>query len=228
MLIGILLPALNAARHAGQCAFCLNNIRNMEIAQQLYGNDNKGALVQAGLGHDSEADDLSTTWFNTLQRYYQNKLVARCPSDDSVYWPDGPFVPNSSPPKHRVTSYCINDFLAGELYCPWGPGFTVPCPPEQLYIKISRIRHSSATIQFVELTYTGDFAGADHCHIENWVSNIPNSASKSLQTNAHGGRAHKWEARANYGFLDGHAETLRFEEVFTNFTTNKFDPAVAQ
>lgn len=225
-LVAILLPVLSKARQSANRAACLSNVRSMEIAQANYIADNRGYLIFAGFGHGSEQDDDQIAWFNTLQHYYQNKLVARCPSDDSPYWES--YVPSSSPPKYRQTSYCINDFVAGELYCPWGPGFTIPCPPNALYVKISRVPRPAATIQFAEVTYAGDFAGADHCHVEDWVSNVPNSASKNLQTNAHGGHAHKADAVSNYGFLDGHAESLRFSDVFTDFYRNKFDPAIAQ
>ena len=33
---------------------------------------------------------------------------------------------------------------------------------------------------------------------------------------------------ANYGFLDGHAESLPFNQVYTNNKLNKFDPVLAQ
>lgn len=70
LLIGILLPVLGKAREASKRTFCLNNIRNMELAQWNYLTDNRGYLIQAGLGHQSEADDLEVAWFTTLNRYY--------------------------------------------------------------------------------------------------------------------------------------------------------------
>jgi prepilin-type processing-associated H-X9-DG protein len=98
------------------------------------------------------------------------------------------------------------------------------------YVKITQIRRSSATIQFVELTRFGEFAGADHPHVELWTgSNRPARAAQHVQIS--GPRPEPQAApasRANYGFLDGHAETLRFEEVFQSFNLNKFDPAIAQ
>jgi prepilin-type processing-associated H-X9-DG protein len=102
--------------------------------------------------------------------------------------------------------------------CPWGGP----------YRKISQIRNPSMTVQFLEMTETGDFAGADHPHVENWVSNIPFQAARNLQIDQHGGPRESWQSVANYGFLDGHAETLRFRDVFESFQKNRFDPAVAQ
>lgn len=228
LLISLLLPALNKARQAAQRAQCLSNMRNMQIAQWNYATDNHGYLVQTGLGHNGEASDVPLSWFTTLSKYYGGRLSPRCPSDYSPYWPEGSPVPGTVPPAYRMTSYGVNDFLDKDR-CPWGPGFTIPCPLELLYVKITRVRRPSATIQFVEMTYTGSMAGADHPHIENWVgTNIPADAAKDLQINAHGGPAKNWQSMANYGFVDGHAESLRFKDVFQSIYTNKFDPAIAQ
>jgi prepilin-type N-terminal cleavage/methylation domain-containing protein/prepilin-type processing-associated H-X9-DG protein len=225
-LVALLLPALSKARQEANRANCLSNMRNMQIAQWNYAVDNRGYLIQAGMSHGGAHANEERTWFNALQKYYGGKLSPRCPADISAYWPGGPSVPNSGGQQRR-TSYGINEFLDRDL-CPWGPGQS-DVPPGGLYVKIEKIRRPAVTIQFIEMTYTGAFAGSDHAHIQNWVgSNIPAAASAHLQLNAHGGVPKSWESRANYGFLDGHVETLRFRDVFTDFLKNKFDPAVAQ
>jgi prepilin-type N-terminal cleavage/methylation domain-containing protein/prepilin-type processing-associated H-X9-DG protein len=216
LLLSILLPALARAKVAANAAKCLSNIRNMQVAHCMYMNDNRGVLIQAGLGHAGHTTNESVAWINTLQPYYQSKLLARCPADESPHWPGGVPVMGTST-EYRRSSYGINNFLDYEL-CPWGGP----------YKSISQIKRPSNTIQFVEMAETGDFAGADHPHVENWVSNVPLQAARHLQTNRHGGRPSTWDAVANYGFLDGHAETLRFREVFESVQKNKFDPAVAQ
>jgi prepilin-type processing-associated H-X9-DG protein len=227
ILIGILMPALSKARRQAQSAQCLSNLRSMQIAQWNYIVENKGWLVQAGFGHGGSSDaDEGVAWFNALQKYYQDKLVARCPSDFSVHW-DTP-VPGSTPPQVRRTSYGINNFLDPQTQ-PWGADFANPIPPSQYYLKIDRVRRPAATIQFVEMAYSGEFAAADHPHVENWAGSKPYStAAKQLEINAHGNRPKSWESVANYGFLDGHAQSLRFRDVFESFQKNKFDPAIAR
>lgn len=218
VLIGILMPALSKARASANTAKCLSNLRNMQVAHWMYVNNNKGALVTAGLAHGGAHAHDEAAWITTLQQYYETPLLARCPSDDSPHWPDGEPVPGSGPvPQYRRTSYGINSFL-DPVMCPWGGP----------YRKVNQVRHPSATVQFLEMTETGEFAGADHPHVENWVSNIPAQAAKHLATSIHGGTPRGWDARANYGFLDGHAETLSFRDAFESFQKNKFDPAVAQ
>ncbi|HEX8341313.1 MAG TPA: type II secretion system protein [Tepidisphaeraceae bacterium] len=217
LLISILLPVLSSARQAGQRVKCLSNLRSMQVAQALYVAENRGYLVHSGFGHGGAHTDAEIAWFNVLQRYGSNKLLPRCPGDDSPHWPEnGTVVPNSSG-RFRMTSYGVNNYLDPAV-----------CPSGGPYTKITQIRRSSSTIQFLEMTRFGDFAGADHPHVESWVGNVPAAAAKHLQIDAHGGPVKSWESRANYGFVDGHAETLRFGEVYRSIVTNKFDPAVAQ
>jgi prepilin-type N-terminal cleavage/methylation domain-containing protein/prepilin-type processing-associated H-X9-DG protein len=220
LLAGALLPALNRARRNAQAANCLSNMRMLQAAQLAYALDNKGWLIQAGFAHGAGSGNESVAWFNTLQSYYQNKLVARCASDESPYW-DQP-VPGVSPPMKRRTSYGINNFLDRDL-CPWGGP----------YLRITQIRSPAATIQFVEMARSGSFAAADHPHVENWdgsdpALHAPRNASNQLEINAHGNRPKSFESVANYGFLDGHAETLRFRDVYESKRRNRFDPAIAQ
>src|SRR5262249_16364097 len=104
-----------------------------------------------------------------------------------------------------------------------------PVPVGGLYVKIDRIRRPSATIQFIEMAYTGEFAAADHPHVENWQlpnetypsSNAPIRAAKQLQINPHRHHPNSWESTANYGFLDGHAESLRFRDAFESYKKNQ-------
>jgi prepilin-type processing-associated H-X9-DG protein len=239
-MIAILLPALSAARQEANRVKCLSNMRNMAFAQAMYVADNRGWLVQAGLGHGSEVEDEELTWFNTLNRYYTNKLVARCPSDISPFW-DLP-VAGSNPPRFRRTSYGLNGFLV-QQFCPWGPGFS-EVPANGLYKKIEQIRRPSETIQFVEMIYGGQYAAADHTHPNLFATPttpdvaIParvNDQAKAnstgqVQINAHGRprRFAGWDSVANYAYLDGHAASERLRDVFGSIYINRFDPASPQ
>jgi prepilin-type N-terminal cleavage/methylation domain-containing protein/prepilin-type processing-associated H-X9-DG protein len=216
VLIGILLPSLSKARRSANAAKCLSNVRNMQVAHWMFVNEHKGQLIQAGLAHGGHSPNEQAAWINTLQPYYQSQLLARYPADESPHWPGGTPVPGTAA-QYRRSSYGINNFLDHDL-CPWGGP----------YKKMNQIKHASATIQFIEMAETGEFAGADHPHVENWVSNVPVQAARHLQTHRHGGRPGTWDAVANYGFLDGHAEAMRFRDAFESLQKNQFDPAVAQ
>lgn len=235
LLISILLPALNRAREAANTAKCLSNMRQLQVAQTAYASDNRGYLVQAGMGEGGASGNENLGWFVALQKYSSTSMLARCPSDDSVFW-DGQTIGvmelvNGAPTmvqKNRKTSYGINNFLDRDL-CPWGPNQDPSAvPPGGLYVKITKVRYASNVVQFCEMPRTGRFAVADHPHVENWVTSPPwVAASEAMAINAHGGKP-GWDCKANYSFLDGHAETLAFRDVFTDFQNNKFDPAVSR
>ncbi|HRK31049.1 MAG TPA: type II secretion system protein, partial [Tepidisphaeraceae bacterium] len=161
LLVSLLLPALGKAKQGANRAFCLNNLRTMQMAQLQYANDNRGYLVQAGLSHQGVALEAGVAWINTLQRYYRGSNVesdtlanpsisVRCPSDVSPHWVDGVPVPQTNPPSFRRTSYGINIFLDREM-CPWGPRQSLDAPAGGWYAKITRVRKPSSTIQFVEM-----------------------------------------------------------------------------
>lgn len=216
VLASILLPSMQKARALARMTKCLSNMRNMEVAHWMYMTEHDGRMIQAGMSHGGAHANEGVAWINTLQPYYGDDLIARCPSDDSPHWPGGSPVPPSDD-QYRRCSYGINEFTDPDL-CPWGGP----------YRKIESIPHPAATVHFLEMAEDGEFAGADHPHVDLWVGNIVAKASSHLQLNQHGGELRTWAARANYGFIDGHAETRRFEDVFRDRSTNQFDPAVAR
>jgi prepilin-type processing-associated H-X9-DG protein/prepilin-type N-terminal cleavage/methylation domain-containing protein len=239
VLIGILLPVLSRARESANTTKCLSNMRQLQVAQMNYAAEHRNELVQAGMAEGGASADELAGWFVVLQKHTSTKLLARCPSDDSPLWDSQTIgvveLVNNAPQmvqKYRQSSYGINTFLDRNL-CPWGanqdPNLV---PPGGLYTKITMVRRTSEVVQFVEMTRTGSFAVSDHLHIENWdaspawnPSQTAGLAANALALNAHSGRIGP-EGRANYSFLDGHAATLPFREVFRNFKANKFDPAV--
>ncbi len=223
LLIGLLLPALTRARQAGRAAVCMNNIRNLELAHTMYVNDHEGDMVDVGMGHGgSQFGDEKLWWINSLESYYGTALVVRSPGDDSLYWPpdeggSGEFVPGSDS-QYRRTSYGVNNYLTSAA-------------PFNVWLDFDGIPVPSGTVHFLMMSEESDFAGADHPHIENWGNgddSTPLRAARQVKTHAWGGKEGTWSARANYGLLDGHVETLELSEVYKGFNRNQFDPEVAR
>ena len=221
LLVGLLLPALGGARRAARTAACLSNVRSLQQAQMLYCNDYRGALVDVGLTHGGEADE-AIAWINTLAEYYRTPLAVRSPGDTSPYWPvdqggQGLEVNGA----HRRTSYGMNNYLSRT----YNPGLS----PREPFDTIDKIPEPTATVQFLLMTREGDFAVSDHTHVEGWGQGAapPGRAARQVQIDAHGGPTRSFESKSNYGFLDGHASTLRFGHVYTDYSLNKFNPALA-
>ncbi|MDF1808166.1 MAG: type II secretion system protein [Phycisphaerales bacterium] len=223
-LIGLLLPALGKARQSARSIVDLSNMRQMEIAHAMYTEDNDGRLIQANLAHGGVTHGDIDPWFETLRSYYSSEFIIHSPLDKSTHWgpfPDGDPVPDAPSEQRRVTSYGINNFLDTSTV-PWGPNFQI------LFrgYKMHAIHRPSTTIHFLHMAQEGSFAAADHPHVENWFDH-PSPAFKAqqqVQINSVHGEPGTNAAQSNWGFVDGHAELLRFDEVFTDIETNFFDP----
>ncbi len=223
LLIGILLPALGNARKAAVTTVCLANVRTLQLAQELFANDHKGELVDGGLPHGGLGNEPGS-FFRTLQEYVETPLLYRSPADKSVHWPPddgGPGVPvDGTTDVFRRTSYGMNNYLTSHA-------------PLNSWRSRNAIPRPASTVQFLLMTETGEFAGSDHPHVENWFVQgvspefIPRLASRHVQIDQHGGPPQSFQSRSNYGFLDGHAATLEFGEVYTDPADNQFDPEIA-
>ncbi len=228
LLIGILLPALGAARQSAKAMQCLSNIRQMEIAHHAYSVDNDGRLIRANLAHGGVSHGAFEPWFVTLRTYYGTELVAMSPLDTSPHWgpsPQGDPIPGAPADQRRRTSYGINNFLDVSTV-PWGPGFSTPFRGHTM----DSVVQPTATVHFLIMAFEGEYAGADHPHVESWLNHPSPSfkAQQQVQINAVRGEAGSDEAISNWGFLDGHAEAKSFGDLVTDLTYNKFDPAVAR
>lgn len=225
LLIGILLPALGKARQTARTTVDLSNIRQMELAHTMYAADNKDRLIRANLAHGGITHGDFQPWFETLREYYNAELIVHSPLDDSTHWgpyPEGEPIPGAPATQRRVTSYGINNFL-DESTVPWGPGYR----PLYKGYSMHSVPRPSKTVHFLIMAFEGDFAGADHPHIENWL-NHPAPAFKAqqqVQINAASGEPGTEDARSNWGYLDGHASTEVFSTLLIDIERNRFDPA---
>ncbi|MFZ4573312.1 MAG: prepilin-type N-terminal cleavage/methylation domain-containing protein [Phycisphaerales bacterium] len=221
ILIAILLPSLSKARVSARTTKCLANIRSLEIAQTIYADAYKGALVDVGLAHGGFGD-ASISWAATLSDYYDSPLSVRSPGDASSYWPTDSggqgLLLNDAP---RRTSYGMSNYLSRT----YNPGLS----PREPFDRLERIPRPDATVQFLLMTESGDFAVSDHPHVENWgdARRAPGVASSQVFIHKWGGGARSPRGLSNYGFPDGHAATLRFDAVYTDVRTNRFNPEIA-
>lgn len=87
ILAGLLLPALAKAKGRAASISCLNNLRQIGIASQMYAHDNEDALPRS--------QDSAESWVASLERYGVTN-VYRCTKDKSTT---------------RRYSFAINDYL---------------------------------------------------------------------------------------------------------------------
>jgi prepilin-type N-terminal cleavage/methylation domain-containing protein/prepilin-type processing-associated H-X9-DG protein len=251
LLIGILLPALGAARRSATALKCLSNVRQLEAAHVLYYNDHKEYFIDAGLGHGGLSSPRDA-WPVALSEYYGSRLILHSPADRSPLWPpsEGGQDPGitldqmiellasgqvPTQPIARWTSYGLNNFTTRfampSVTGPYGGRYLGP------WDRLALIARPDKTVHFLMMTYGADgdpqgFARSDHVHADDWhllgPQNAPASASTQAEIAAHGGKPRSADARSNYGFLDGHAETLRFKNVYRDQFDNRFFPDYAR
>jgi len=242
-LIGLLLPALGQARKSARTLVCLSQIRQLEVASQLYSDVSKGYLVDAGLPHGgpSSAASVRRSFVYTLEPFYSGTMAMRSPVDKSPSWTlaqgggdTGMTLaefrtayernqPINLKKLARWTSYGISDWTSRSF----PPGIDQHEPFDQL----SRIESPSATVHFVMMTQgieSSSYAKSDHVHSADWSNGgdaaAPTVAAFQADTSAHGGKPKTTESLSNYAFLDGHAQTLRFRDVYSGESSNKFFP----
>lgn len=247
ILIAILVPSLSGARRSARTTKCLSQVRQLELAHEFYMDNNKEAFIDAALSHGGSASlaEVKRAWPFTLADYAGGSIILRSPSDDSPMWAisQGGNDPGMtlddflaavqdglSPDTRKLarwTSYGLNNWTARSV----NPGLD---PAHEPYDRRPKIPFPGSTVHFLMMNEgrTGsDFAKSDHVHAEGWSDggdeNSPYVAGREMELNAHGGPPNSFSGLANYGFLDGHAKTMRFGEVYTNFDHNKFNPGAS-
>jgi prepilin-type N-terminal cleavage/methylation domain-containing protein/prepilin-type processing-associated H-X9-DG protein len=86
ILASMLLPALGKAKEKGVAIYCVNNLRELGLSMQMYGDDSNDKLPLStnnitvpGTG------GFTTSWAFPLLAYYENTNVLRCPALSSQY-----------------------------------------------------------------------------------------------------------------------------------------------
>lgn len=258
LLIGLLLPSLAAARQTARTAQCLSNIRQLELAHTMYMNDHREVFIDAGFGDGEASFVDQAWPIVLAEYTGGPSLVLRSPVDRSPFWPrseggqqDGRTLRETieqiqsgvvpEQPECRWTSYGLNGFLTRFAK----PDVTDPTTGKQggPWDRLNAVPRPSATVHFLMMTQglTTDselFARVDHAHPEEWgdpdESEAPRVAATQMDIAAHGGPgyggrgAFTGASTSNYGFLDGHAATLKFTNVYRSLHDNSFWPEFAR
>jgi prepilin-type N-terminal cleavage/methylation domain-containing protein/prepilin-type processing-associated H-X9-DG protein len=228
LLAGLLLPALRSVRHGTRVSQCLLNLRSLERAHLTYAESHRGFLADARLSHGGVDQGQGESFVETLLPFLDGQAaVMRSPLDESPHWPAeaggrGVPVPGSNG-AFRRTSYGINNHLARE-FSAWGA-----IDPARVTDRISSVRNPACTVHTLCMAQEGEFAGADHPHVEEWGGSpqAATIAATQVGTGWAAGRPGTADAQGNYAFADGHASSEIFARLYRDETANAFDPAIA-
>ncbi|MEM8758353.1 MAG: prepilin-type N-terminal cleavage/methylation domain-containing protein [Planctomycetota bacterium] len=159
--------------------------------------------------------------------------ISRDAADEASLSDDLSSYFNSLPPT-RWTSYGLSDFLTTK-----GPEYNDPrFGKVRPYRNLNRIPRPAGTIQWVmmiddepDISGRPQYATSDHVHPFDWggADDEPwTAAADQMWSWAHGGEPETPDGRSNYGYLDGHAMTRSFEQVYRDFYDNSFFPEIAK
>jgi len=201
ILASMLLPALGRAKEAGRRISCVNNIRQLGLAAQLYLGDNQSRYTPR---------DNVSRWPNRMFEDYGRSLkTLLCPTDISL--PSTPpsvgmsgsnNVADASPRSYLINGW--NDYYSEQFgTTDWGvlqPKITgVGSGPRE-----SAVLYPTETILFGEKNHeVGDF----YCDL---LENNGNDFSGVVEQSAHGSRSRgNSGGGSNYAFADGSARLIK-------------------
>lgn len=144
MMAAMLLPALSTARERGRTISCVNNLKQIGLALQMYSDDHDGYLVPA------EYDDTDTDWPSILVRggYVRAPIdtvasqvtsrssVFRCPSGLAEVNFSGSNITSRDDPdgaKAHASTYGTGNYI----HCWYGINGTISHPDKWPFTQIS-------------------------------------------------------------------------------------------
>jgi prepilin-type N-terminal cleavage/methylation domain-containing protein/prepilin-type processing-associated H-X9-DG protein len=197
ILAAMLLPALGRAKEAGKRIACLNNLHQLQIALQIYVDDNNNQFPQ-------RTD--RGRWPQQLYHNYNNVQLLRCPSDSpgtpaTLETDTADYPADAAPRSYLINGW--NDYFADKFgNTDWG---TLENLILTSSIKQSAIPHPTDTIALGEKRTT---AGDYYMDVlENGGNDFTGIAEQSRHdssgpsTNSGG---------SNYAMADGSARFMKF------------------
>jgi prepilin-type N-terminal cleavage/methylation domain-containing protein len=124
ILLGILMPALKAAKEQAKKTVCTGHVKGLVLAMRMYADEYDGNTHNSpnqGLWDDAwqrpalvkkyGPNDSMAYWGIAYEPYAKNKKIFSCPSADRVdYWPENGFTEDMLE-YYKYCSYGINGFV---------------------------------------------------------------------------------------------------------------------
>ncbi len=220
ILAAVLFPVFSTAREKARGVSCLSNTRQLAMATWMYIQDWDEFFPTVRMPMMSSA----SSWVDLIQPYSRTRLLHRCPSDTSPAWNERAL---------RTTSYGMNAYF-DPFHPPYG-GAMNPRPFSLAAVAVpSRCVFCSELGEFN--TKTGMLIRGDHFMPMFWgdpprvmdmmMNDLLWDHSQQEPTTL---AIRRHLNASQYGFVDGHAKTHRFEQTWRQIpgsapTVDWYDP----
>ncbi len=184
ILMAILMPALNRVREQGKRTVCLNNIRQLALAWNLYADDYDSKIVNGNTHADQR--DAWVKWESTLNVAEKIRNIEE--GNLFLYVPNIKIYKCPAGVKDEVCTYSIPDYMNGHLAI---EGAT----PDPLTYR-SKIRNPAQQIVFLDEGRLTPSSFTIYHYKELWWDQI---------TARHGDGT-------NFSFSDGHSEYWKWDD----------------
>lgn len=202
MLIGLLLPAVQAARESTRRLRCSSNMRQIGLALMQFAELHSGALPQV-VGHDDHFEDADDhdheeheSWIFSAAPFMEHVDALRiCPSDPL----------RETRTAEKRTSYALNSYLS----------LRVPGAQRDL----RKLSASSRTIMLMEAT---DHLHGDHVEAHEWfdeearhnhIDDDDGDHADVFDVIRHDLAVERHAGSANYLYADGHVAAIPSSQI---------------
>ena len=216
ILAGMLLPALNNAREAGRSSSCLNNLKQIGLAQAAYSSDNNEWIVR-GYSNVRELNNPRAAWYGILAGVNLSAPNSDMKNNGMVSFTNSSKMGTFGCPSQKLASgwnythYTSNDFL-----------LMTSITSEMKYRRLTSVTGASDAI----------FAGDSN------MTSGPGTRSIRWFSYRHGGMNDSRTAGAdskvgangktNLVMMDGHTTTKKVEDLETTITVPTPSNTVSQ